>query len=365
MLVREIIVEFDNNSNAAIVKSLVDPVVRQRFAKLRADRYAKLTDPNYDHNPDALNQHNAYPKKQHAEYVGHMKNIEMFDKPHRMIAFALNAAGLTPEEVLQNLPKGYQIPQQKPVNELENMPVAQKIEPIKMSNPPKAPDSTIPRTRDGYTTKDGTTYKQDKYDENIMHVSNGGGTYTFDGSRLIRWKTPKIKGYSQIHDFIKSTITVDANTSVTTKNPDFGQKPADAEILKKNGIDLSTSTSVIDTNAVYDLKGNLIDKGEMGIRSGGASTGISDKEIKLNFVISNNLSIHARAPRNTNIDPKTKQQLAQLVAKTQSGDMSQGNLLATANAFRKAGASITFKSPANGTAIPFNQGVEMLRQAGE
>lgn len=251
------------------------------------------------------------------------------------------------------------------VNEAEvTPPVPQKIEPIEMTNPPKAPDSTIPRTRNGYTTEDGTTYKQDKYNENIMHVSNGGGTYTFDGSRLIRWKTPKINGYSQIHDFIKNTITVDANTSVTTKNPDFGQKPADAEILKKNGIDLSTSTSVIDTNAVYDLKGNLIDKGEVGISAGNASTRISDKELKLNFVISNNLSIHARAPRNANIDPETKQQLAQLVAKTQSGDMSQGNLLSTANAFRKAGASITFKSPANGTAIPFNQGVEMLRQAG-
>lgn len=251
------------------------------------------------------------------------------------------------------------------VNEAEvTPPVPQKIEPIEMTNPPKAPDSTIPRTRNGYTTEDGTTYKQDKYNENIMHVSNGGGTYTFDGSRLIRWKTPKINGYSQIHDFIKNTITVDANTSVTTKNPDFGQKPADAEILKKNGIDLSTSTSVIDTNAVYDLKGNLIDKGEVGISAGDASTRISDKELKLNFVISNNLSIHARAPRNANIDPETKQQLAQLVAKTQSGDMSQGNLLSTANAFRKAGASITFKSPANGTAIPFNQGVEMLRQAG-
>lgn len=251
------------------------------------------------------------------------------------------------------------------VNEAEvTPPVPQKIEPIEMTNPPKAPDSTIPRTRNGYTTEDGTTYKQDKYNENIMHVSNGGGTYTFDGSRLIRWKTPKINGYSQIHDFIKNTITVDANTSVTTKNPDFGQKPADAEILKKNGIDLSTSTSVIDTNAVYDLKGNLIDKGEVGISTGDASTRISDKELKLNFVISNNLSIHARAPRNANIDPETKQQLAQLVAKTQSGDMSQGNLLSTANAFRKAGASITFKSPANGTAIPFNQGVEMLRQAG-
>ena len=231
------------------------------------------------------------------------------------------------------------------VNEAEvTPPVAQKIEPIEMTNPPKAPDSTIPRTRNGYTTEDGTTYKQDKYNENIMHVSNGGGTYTFDDSRLIKWTTPKIQGYRQIHDFVQQTIKVDSDTTV--RSPEGG-------------------AVVISTNAVYDLKGNLQNGGELGISAGDASTGISDKELKLNFVISNNLSIHARAPRNANIDPETKQQLAQAVAKTQSGDMSQGNLLATANAFRKAGASVTFKSPANGPAIPFNQGVEMLRQAGE
>jgi len=221
-------------------------------------------------------------------------------------------------------------------------PVAQKIKPIEMPSPPKAPDATIPRSRNGHTTEDGTTYKQDKYDENIMHVSNGGGTFTFDGSRLIKWTSPKIQGYRQIHDFVQKTIKVDADTTV--------QSPEGAEV-------------VVSTKAVYDLEGNLQNGGELGISAGAASTGLSDKELKLNFVISDNLSIHARAPRNTNIDPKTKQQLAQVVAKTQSGDMSQGNLLAMANAFRKAGASITFKSPANGPAIPFNQGVEMLKQA--
>ena len=77
---------------------------------MRGDKLAKLTNPNYDHNPDALNQYKAGPKKKHAEYVGHMKNIEMFDNPHQMIAIALNNAGLTPEEVLQNFPKGYQLP---------------------------------------------------------------------------------------------------------------------------------------------------------------------------------------------------------------------------------------------------------------
>ena len=44
----------------------------------------------------------------------------------------------------------------------------------------KAPDATINSKRDGYTKKDGTTYKQDKFEDNLMHVSDGGGTYTFD-----------------------------------------------------------------------------------------------------------------------------------------------------------------------------------------
>ena len=68
------------------------------------------------------------------------------------------------------------------------------IKVMKPINPPKAPDSTIPRSRDGYTKKDGTTYIQDKYEDNLIHVSDGGGTYTFDGARMIKWQTPRIKG---------------------------------------------------------------------------------------------------------------------------------------------------------------------------
>ena len=43
------------------------------------------------------------------------------------------------------------------------------------------------------TQKDGTTYKQDKYEDNPMHVSDGGGTYTFDGCPMIKWQTTKNK----------------------------------------------------------------------------------------------------------------------------------------------------------------------------
>ena len=239
-----------------------------------------------------------------------------------------------------------------------------KIKPIKMSNPPKAPDATIPRTRDGYTTDDGTVYKQDKYNENLMHVSNGGGTYTFDGSRLIRWKTPKINGYSQIHDFIKNTITVDANTSVTTKNPDFGQKPADAEILKKNGIDLSTSTTVVDTNAVYDLKGNLIDKGEVGVRMGGLGVSAGADKLKINYVISDNLSIHIAGSSKgaVGISPEQIKAVKAKAKQAMNGGVPQP-LIALATETRKLGAKVTFKSPANQGAIPFNQGIQMLKKA--
>lgn len=249
------------------------------------------------------------------------------------------------------------------IQEAEN-PAPEKIKPIKMSRPPKAPDATIPRSRDGHTKSDGTMYKQDKYNDNIMHVSNGGGTYTFDGARLIKWKTPKIKGYSQIHDFIKNTITVDANTSVTTKNPDFGQSPADAELLKKNGIDLSTSTSVVDTNAVYDLKGNLIDKGEVGVRMGGLGVSAGADKLKINYVISDNLSIHIAGSSKgaVGISPEQIKAVKAKAKQAMNGALSQP-LIALATETRKLGAKVTFKSPANQGAIPFNQGIQMLKKA--
>ena len=234
--------------------------------------------------------------------------------------------------------------EERNVTEVKNMPVAQKIEPVPMPTPPKAPDATIPRSRDGYVTDDGVQYKQDKYDENIMHVSGGFGTFTYDGNRVIKWTTPKLNGYSQIHDLINKTITVDADTTV--------KSPQGADV-------------VVSTKAIYDLDGNLQNGGELGMRSGGLGVGLSDKKINIDYTISDNLSIHARAPRNTNMDPETQKQLTQISAKIQSGNVSQGNLLAMANLFRKAGANFTFKSPANGPAIPFNQGVEMLKDVGQ
>jgi len=101
-------------NNAAIVQSLVNPVAQQRFAAQHADTTAKLTDPRYDHNPDALAQHQAAPKQQHAEMLQNIKNIEQWDNPYRIIQMAMNMAGVTPKEVLQNLPKGYKLPATEP-----------------------------------------------------------------------------------------------------------------------------------------------------------------------------------------------------------------------------------------------------------
>jgi hypothetical protein len=224
----------------------------------------------------------------------------------------------------------------------DDNPAPNKIKPIKMSQPPKAPDATIPRSRDGHTKSDGTMYKQDKYNDNIMHVSNGGGTYTFDGSRLIRWKTPKINGYSQIHDFIKSTINVDANTSVTTKNPGPG-----------------TSTTVVDSNAVYDLKGNLIDKGELGVRYGGLGVSQSDKNLKINYNISPNLSMHIVADRKP-VTPKVKQSMDAIV-KSPNKDGTASNLIKIPMMAKKAGAKVIFKN-SQGQSVPYDQAIAMMKK---
>lgn len=220
-------------------------------------------------------------------------------------------------------------------------PVAKKIKPLKMPTPPKAPDATIPRTRDGYTTDDGITYKQDKYDENIMHISTGGGDYTFDGNRLIKWTSPRLQGYRQIHDFVRKTIKVDADTTVQT--------PEGGEVL-------------VSTKAVYDLEGNLQNGGELGISNAGVGVGVSSDKVSMDYRVSDNLSMHIRFDRNNKPSERQMQALKTMQQKAQGG--SKQPLIDLASGARRAGASVTFKL-GNGSAIPFNQGVEMLRQAGE
>ena len=112
----------NTGTNATIVKSLVNPVAQQRFAKLHSDTTAQLKDPKYTHNPDALAQHENYPKERHSQYIQNVKNIEQWQNPYQIISIALNKAGLTPQEVLQNLPKGYKLPSTEPKSEPVRIP---------------------------------------------------------------------------------------------------------------------------------------------------------------------------------------------------------------------------------------------------
>ena len=226
------------------------------------------------------------------------------------------------------------------IQEAENPAVAQKIKPLKMSIPPKAPDATIPRTRDGHTKNNGTTYVQDKYDDNIMHVSDGGGTYTFDGNRLIKWTTPRFKGVRQIHNFVQSTIKVDADIEIKTKD----------------------GPALISTDAVYDLKGNLKNAGKLSTSSAGFGVSFGNDEFNMDYVISDNLSIHLTGhPRKGKVSPKQIKAINNFIPKSEKGGLQQ--LINLANKAKEIGAKVTFKSPANQGAIPYRQAINMLKQA--
>ena len=159
------------------------------------------------------------------------------------------------------------------VEQLPGRTIPEKIIPLEMPTPPKAPDATIPRRRDGYTTNDGVTYKQDKYDENIMHVSGGFGTFTFDGDRIIKWASPKISGQQEIRDFINRTINIKGNTVVNTGDGDV----------------------VIGTDAVYDLKGNLKDAGNTKISAGGLSVSGGTKGVEIRYTVSDSLEVRIKS----------------------------------------------------------------------
>ena len=83
------------SSNAAIVKSLVNPQAQKRFAALAA---------KYDTDT----------KEQHSDWIQNVRNAAEFDNPYQIIRIALNMGGVTPQEVLQNLPKGYKLPTTEP-----------------------------------------------------------------------------------------------------------------------------------------------------------------------------------------------------------------------------------------------------------
>lgn len=172
--------------------------------------------------------------------------------------------------------------------------VPEKIEPFEVPEPPKAPDSTIPRRRNGYTANDGTIYTQDPYNENIMTVQTDRGEFVFDDARLIKWTSP-IPQYRQVHDFVRRTITVKTNTIADT---------GDGEV-------------VIKQDSVYDLDGNLKDSGNTNYSAGGLSvtTGSDGAEIRYNIgQLEIRMESNPTKARNMNRDPSDLRGIADKIA---------------------------------------------------
>ena len=213
-----------------------------------------------------------------------------------------------------------------------------KIKVMKPINPPKAPDATIPRSRDGHTTKDGTSYKQDKYEDNLMHVSDGGGTYTFDGSRMVKWQTPRIKGLKFIYDYVQNKIYLDS----------------------KNEVNIKDGAVNVDQLAAYDMKGNLIPgSGSLGVGAGGFSTNIDKDKMSINYSMGAGLTVHVTGSRNKKPSPEAQKLLKFALGKAKAGEnVDFTDMLGKID---NAGASVQFRHM--GKNIPFKQGVEMLNKA--
>ena len=211
------------------------------------------------------------------------------------------------------------------------------IKVMKPINPPKAPDSTIPRTRDGYTKKDGTTYIQDKFEDNLIHVSDGGGTYTFDGSRMIKWQTPRIKGLKFIYDYVQNKIYMDA----------------------KNEVDIKDGTVNVDQLAAYDMKGNLIpNSGSLGIGAGGMRVSLDKDKMSMKYNMGAGLTVHATGSTNKKPSPEAQKLLKFTLGKAKAGE--NVNFTDMLGKIDKAGAKVQFRYM--GKNIPFKQGVEMLKK---
>jgi hypothetical protein len=179
-----------------------------------------------------------------------------------------------------------------------------KIKPLKMPTPPKAPDATTPV---GTTTDMGVSYKQDKYNPKHITVSSGAGSYTFDGQRLIRWVSPMPK-YRQIHDFVQQTITVLANTTV--------QSSQGADVL-------------VNQKAVYDMQGNIKQGTQsMGMSAGGLGVQVNDKDgFNMSYFINDTLQFRLKQNnlKAKNVNPNVIKQAVDM--------MQQGDINSTARGF--------------------------------
>lgn len=212
------------------------------------------------------------------------------------------------------------------ISEKVESPMPKQIKPIKMPTPPD-----ITGMQDG-KQDNGTVVGTDKQG-NKTH-SSGAGTFTYNKQgQAIKWATPKMAGYQQIHDLVKKQILVTSQGTYGGAN--------------------------VGTDAIYDMSGKLIKGGSVDVRSGTVGVNVGPDSISMDYSISDNLSIHAKSPKK--IDPNVAKKLKSM----QSQITKDKNVLANfAQVAKQAGANVIFKSPAMGQAIPFNNGIQMLTQEG-
>jgi len=242
------------------------------------------------------------------------------------------------DEMFAAVRKGMGISETVAENVPSNVAAPKTIKVMKPTNPPKAPDATIPRSREGHTTEDGTTYKQDKYNENLMHVSNGGGTYTFDGARMVKWQTPKIGGLRYIYDYVQRKIYLDYNGAVDIGDGDvnFGQL------------------------AAYDMEGKLIQgSGSISFSAGGLKVSVKPNGFEMSYYVSDRLQLRIKSNTKA-LSPEAQQQIKQLGP--QIDGKNPEPMIKLAKIAKQFGAKVQWLD--SGRAIPFNQGIEMMRQAG-
>tara|TARA_B100000123_G_C25740440_1_gene433687 strand:- start:3430 stop:4662 length:1233 start_codon:yes stop_codon:yes gene_type:complete len=214
------------------------------------------------------------------------------------------------------------------ISEKVESPMPKQIKPIKMPTPPD-----ITGMQDG-TQDNGTVVGTDKQG-NKTH-SSGAGTFTYNKQgQAIKWTTPKIAGLQQVHDLVKKEISVNYKTQVDMGDGDVN----------------------VGTDAKYDMSGKLIKSGSVDVRAGGAGMNVGPDGVSMDYVVSDNLSLHAKSPKD--VDPVTAKKLKAM----RSQVTKDKNILANfAKVAKQAGANVTFKSPANGPAIPFDNGIQMLLQ---
>ena len=118
---------------------------------------------------------------------------------------------------------------------------------------------------------------------------------------MVRWTSP-LPEYKQIHDFVRKTITLDANTVVKT--------PQGGEVA-------------VNQKAVYDMQGNLKQGSQsMGMQSGGLGVRVSDKDgFNMSYYINDVLQFRLKQndQKARNFNPNVIKQAAAMM---QKGDIN-------------------------------------------